>query len=63
MPNTKAFWLSKTLWFNLLTGAAALAGVIPLEPQTAAVVVAVINIGLRLITVGPVTVVKDAAGR
>ena len=58
---SKSLWKSKTFWFNLLSAASTLAGVIPLDPQTATLVIAGINVGLRLITTGPVTVLTDAA--
>lgn len=48
--NVKSLWKSKTFWFNLLTGAAELAQVIPLPPGTALLVTNVINIGLRMVT-------------
>ena len=52
----KALWKSKTFWFNLLTASASFVGVIPLDPHITAVVVGVINIGLRLVTETPVSV-------
>ena len=53
----KGLWKSKTFWFNLLTGAAELAQVIPLPPGTVVLITSVINIGLRLVTTEPVTIV------
>jgi hypothetical protein len=55
----KSLWKSKTFWFQVLSAAAALSGVIPMPPATVAVVTAVINVGLRLITSEPVAVVGD----
>jgi len=46
----KKLWKSKTFWFQLLSAGAAVAGVIPLPPETLAVIVGLINIGLRLVT-------------
>ena len=44
----KKLWKSKTFWLNILSGAAAISGVIPLAPEHVAIATAVINIGLRL---------------
>jgi hypothetical protein len=49
----KPIWKSKTFWFNLLSGAAALSGSIPLKPEHSAIVVSVVNIALRLATTTP----------
>ena len=46
----KKLWKSKVFWFQLLSAGAAVAGVIPLPAETLAVVVGLINIGLRLVT-------------
>ena len=51
----KVPWKSKTLWFNVLTGALELSGYLPLPPATALVVTNLINVGLRLITGKPIT--------
>ena len=51
----KKLWKSKTFWFNILSGAAALSGVIPLAPEHAAIATAVINVGLRFVTDKPVS--------
>jgi|TARA_R110000787_G_scaffold66002_2_gene148466 hypothetical protein len=53
---SKKLWTSKTFWFQVLSAAAALSGVVPLPPEILAVVVGVINIGLRLVTDKPVEV-------
>ena len=50
----KKLWKSKTFWFNLLSGAAALSGALPLKPEHVAIATAVINIGLRIATDKPV---------
>jgi len=50
----KKLWQSKTFWFQILSGAAALSGVIPLAPEHVAIATAVINIGLRFATDKPV---------
>ena len=46
----KKLWKSKTIWFQLLTIAAAISGAVPLPPDVTAVIVAAINVGLRLVT-------------
>jgi len=51
----KKLWKSKTFWFNILSGAAALSGVIPLAPEHVAIATAVINVGLRFVTDKPVS--------
>ena len=58
---SKSLFRSKTFWFNLLTAAGELAGLIPLPPGTAILVISGINIALRVITQGPVHVIEDAA--
>ena len=47
---------SKTFWVNLLSIAAAVTGIIPIDPETAAIIVGCVNIALRAITKDPVTV-------
>ena len=51
----KKLWKSKTFWLNVLSGAAALSGAIPLAPEHVAIATAVINIGLRMATDKPVS--------
>lgn len=51
----KAFYQSKTIWFNLLSIASLVAlqfgyGDFELDPEIAAGVVAIVNLGLRLVT-------------
>ncbi len=52
----KQFFKSKTFWFQILSGAAALSGVVPLSPEHVAIITAIINIGLRLVTNQPVSI-------
>jgi len=54
--NVKQLWASKTLWFNLLTASASLLQILPIPPEQALLVTNVINIGLRLVTSQPVSV-------
>ena len=56
---TKPFYLSKTLWFNLLSIVVIVAGVLgfgefEMDPTVQAAVVAVINLLLRLYTDRPI---------
>ena len=46
----KKLWKSKTIWFQLLTIAAAISGAVPLPADVTAAIVAAINVGLRLVT-------------
>lgn len=63
----KSILLSKTLWANVIAFGAALLGAhkIVVDPDTQATLVAaimaVLNIGLRLVTKGPVTVTGSSA--
>ena len=52
----KKLWKSKTFWFNILSGAAALSGVIQLSPEHVAIATAIINVGLRFVTDKPVSI-------
>jgi len=45
---------SRTVWFQVLSAVAAVAGVIPLPPEMLAVIVSVVNVGLRLVTTSPI---------
>ena len=54
---SKSLFTSKLFWFNVLSSAAALLGVIPLPPEYVAVGTGVINIALRFVTTTPVHVV------
>ena len=49
----KPVWKSKTFWANLLAGVAVYAGFLP--PKIAAYAVPGVNILLRFITVGPIS--------
>lgn len=53
----KSLFASKTFWFNLLSGLAQFVEVIPLPAEYTAIIVALINIGLRLVTTEPVKVI------
>ena len=55
---SKSILKSKTLLFQILSVAAAVSNVIPVSAEATAVIVAIINIGLRLVTTQPVTVTK-----
>ena len=50
----KNIFKSKTFWMQVLSIAAAVSGVIPLAPETTAIVVGLINIALRAATTDPV---------
>jgi hypothetical protein len=50
----KSIWKSKTFWMQVLSIAASVSGVIPLPPETTAIVVGLINIALRAVTTDPV---------
>ena len=50
---SKAWWKSKTIWVNVLSAAAELAGIIPLPGGTALIVANILNIALRFVTTGP----------
>lgn len=57
MQMQKAFWKSKTLWFNVASLAVAVAGGsfgIPVPPNVAVPVIAIGNFVLRLMTDAPV---------
>jgi hypothetical protein len=54
---TKRWYQSRTIWFNVASGVLALIsgspGLIPLDPQILATVVAVGNVALRTVTGQP----------
>ena len=52
----KNLFKSKTFWMQVLSIAAAVSGVIPMAPETTAIVVGLINIALRAVTKDPVHV-------
>lgn len=51
----------KTFWLNALGIAALVVPGLPLAPATLGVLLAVLNIANRVLTVGPVHVLQDAA--
>jgi hypothetical protein len=52
----KSILKSRTFWFQILSIAAAVSGVIPVDAETGAIIVGLINIALRAITREPVSV-------
>ena len=52
----KSILKSKTFWFQLLSIAAAVSGVIPVDAETGAIIVSLINIALRAVTREPVSI-------
>ena len=52
----KSILNSKTFWFQVLSIAAAVSGVIPVSAETGAIIVGLINIALRAVTRDPVYV-------
>ena len=58
---SRRLWQTKTCWLNMLgIGALVIPG-LPIDPHTLGYVMAGLNIGNRLLTVGPATVLGDAA--
>lgn len=55
---SKPWWQSKTIWVNGLTLIAAILsetyGPVPLSPETAAIVLAIVNLVLRVVTWQPI---------
>ncbi len=47
---------SRTFWVNLLSIAAAVSGIVPINAEAAAIIVGCVNIALRVITKDPVKV-------
>lgn len=47
---------SKTFWINVLSIAAAVTGIVPINAEAAAIIVGCVNIALRVITKDPVKV-------
>ena len=47
---------SRTFWVNLLSIAAAVSGIVPIDAEAAAIIVGCVNIVLRVITKDPVKV-------
>ena len=52
----KSLFRSRTFWMQALTICAAITGVIPLAPETTAIVVGLVSIALRAVTKDPVRV-------
>jgi len=55
----KSIFKSKTFWFNVLSIAATVTGVLPLGAEVSTVVVGCLNIALRAITKDPVSIVSQ----
>lgn len=53
---SKSLFASKTFWFNIVTAAVELSGVLPIPPGVAAAVVGIGNVVIRLLTDQPVHV-------
>ena len=58
---SKSVFASKTLWLNLIGAAVTLLAVLPIDPDTLVYILSGLNIATRVITTGPVHVLKDAA--
>ena len=56
---SKSLWKSKVFWFNVIVAAQELLQVLPLPPGAVAIGATVINIGLRVVTDKPVTVLPQ----
>ena len=54
---SKSLFTSKVFWFNVLTAAAELTGVLPLPAGTVVIATTVINVALRFVTNKPVHVI------
>jgi len=54
---SKSLFASKTLWVNVLMVANQIVGAVPLQPEYAAVLIALVNLGLRMVTTQPVHLV------
>lgn len=54
---SKSLFASKTFWFNVVTAAIELSGVLPVPPGISALVISVGNVALRLLTTTPAHVV------
>jgi len=52
---------SKTFWLNVLGAVATYGAFLPVDPQTATYILAGANIGVRVLTRGPIHVLTDAA--
>lgn len=56
---SKSLFASRTFWFNVLSIGAELSGILPLPAGTVTVISNVINIGLRMVTSQPVSVIPS----
>lgn len=52
----KHLFRSKTFWFQVISVAATLSGSVPIPPEYAVVVTALVNMGLRLVTTESVSI-------
>ena len=57
----KSLFKSKTFWFNAFSAIVAYSGLLPMPPGALFYVSSAANIGLRMLTKGPVAIVTDAA--
>lgn len=55
-PVKKNIFKSKTFWFNVLSVAGLVTGVVPLPPAVSEATVGIVNVLLRLVTKEPVSV-------
>jgi hypothetical protein len=55
---TKSLFTTKTFWANILMGVLAVAEVLP--PEWAAIVIPLVNLGLRYVTTEPVHVIPKS---
>jgi hypothetical protein len=52
----KKMWKSKTIWFQILSVAVAISGVLPIPADITAAIVGCINVALRFVTSEAVSV-------
>ena len=58
---SKTIFASKTFWLNLIGIASLAVPGLPVNPEVVGYVMAGLNVAMRVITSGPVHVLKDAA--
>jgi hypothetical protein len=58
---SKSIFKSKAFWLNVLGVGQLVIAPLPIDPQTAGLVLAGLNVAVRAITKGPVHVLTDAA--
>ena len=58
---SKSLFVSKTFWLNVLGLAALMVPGLPSDPETLGMILAGLNVVNRVLTRGPVHVLKDAA--